>query len=136
MDTNRKTLVVAALILVLSLVAFNLNIGDLSGRAVNKGSSLASISVTPSTITCKEYGGSAAFSVSVAPGSAQIRKNLNIEDDRGYKQGSFVYGASSTIGPNVGPKVLRMSCEEGCFTLTATSTKGVTVATSNPFCVK
>ena len=133
MDTNRKTLVVAALILVLSLVAFNLNIGDLSGRAT---SSPASITVTPGTITCKEYGGTAAFSVDVDPGSAQIRKNLNIEDDRGYKEGSFVYGASSTIGPNVGPKVLRMSCEEGCFTLTATSTKGVTVATSNPFCVK
>ena len=136
MDTNRKTLVVAALILVLSLVAFNLNIGDLSGRAT--GSSSTSIKVAPSSQTCDNIDqGGVTFSVTVEnPGSVPTRSTLIMRDASGGNRiGEHATSTSSQIHESV-TNVLRRSCEKGCFYLEAVGTKGGSVAVSNTVCVQ
>jgi len=135
MDKNNKTLVIAVLIMLLALVSFNFNRGDLSGRSVD--SSLKAV-VYPGDQVCGNYDASKKFTLSLDPGSNNLRNKAYIVDsNRGYKAGEIVLTSNSYVAESL-TKDFLVSCDQkGNYHLEFfDSNKGNILGRSNEYTIR
>ena len=113
MEKNNKILLMAVLVLLLALVSFNFDRGDLSGRAVDSGSAR----VYPTTQTCDKYEGSKQFTLTLNPNTKLDNKANVVDVETGYRAGTESLSSSSYIDTPLTHKFLASCGRKGIFRL-------------------